>query len=167
MPLWAQRRKLPSASGVESTRNIYTGKGVIDVQIHPDISHTQADSGSTYASHVHHSNLLTSYGLKAQCATGFGNTCVGRTDNAQCALHFRPRIVSRVRESNDIAIVLSSTSARLRSILVNGTNVKRMRKDANNLFNDPTRERISFFFFKHQNIYACICINHLRIFERF
>lgn len=63
---------------------------------------------------------------------------VGRTDNAQCALHFRPRIVSRVRESNDIAIVLSSASARLQSILVSG----------NNLLNDPTHEWmvISFCF---------------------
>jgi len=148
VPLWVSRRKPPSTSSAEST-----GKGVIDVQIHPDISHTHADSEPTYASHVHHFNLLTSYGLKVQCATDSENTCVGRpyTDNAQCALHFRPRIVSRVHESNDIAIVLSSTSARLRTILVSGTNVKRMRKDANNLFNDPTRARIAISF----------CFNHL------
>jgi len=68
---------------------------------------------------------------------------VGRKDNAQCALHFRLRIVSRVRESNDIAIVLSSASARLQSILVSG----------NNLLNDPTHEwTIINFCFNHRYI---------------
>ena len=71
---------------------------------------------------------------------------VGPTDNAQCALHFRPRIVSGVREYDEIAIVLSSTSARLRSILVSGTNIKRMRKDTNDLFNDPTLDQMAVNF---------------------
>ncbi|KYN36727.1 hypothetical protein ALC56_08518 [Trachymyrmex septentrionalis] len=122
---------------------MYAEKGVIDVQIHPNISHTQADGKSTYASHVHHSNLLTSYGLKVQCATGSGNTCVGRPYRqcTMCPTLSPPRIVSGVREYDEIAIVLSSTSARLRSILVSGTNIKRMRKDTNDLFNDPTLDQ--------------------------
>lgn len=63
-PLGAEEEKTPVGIG----RRKYARKGVVDVQIHPDVSHIQADSGSTYASHVRHSNLLTSYGLKAQCS---------------------------------------------------------------------------------------------------